>query len=259
MNFYFVEIHGNISHRNLQVFPKVHRHVFTSSPAIAPTPLPGTPTETPSRRPTNTRAPTKNPVTSAPTLSRGYQPAVCQAGPLQMNSDREVAFIDVCTVWESLKVEWDAKVDSFPNKDTDIKFLDMIGSFLRLVFHDAGEFDQNTSDLLGADGCLAIVADNAGLLEEDSPVFTIAEVWWQNFACTKMSRADFWTMVGNLLIRKVGAVLTNPIFDYGRSDQLECSAGDHRLPEAQGGMNVLNRVFVNQMGLTLDDAGNLTI
>jgi hypothetical protein len=67
-----------------------------------------------------------------------------------------------------------------------------LGASLRLAFHDAGEVDLATTDSFGSDGCLSTLErDSAGLLEEDSPVFTSIEPLWQT-VCDKISRADFW-------------------------------------------------------------------
>ena len=67
-----------------------------------------------------------------------------------------------------------------------------LGASLRLAFHDAGEVDLTKTDSFGPDGCLSNVdRDSAGLLEDDSPVFTSIEPLWQT-VCDKISRADFW-------------------------------------------------------------------
>ena len=52
--------------------------------------------------------------------------------------------------------------------------------------------DLTKTDSFGSDGCLSTLErDSAGLLEDDSPVFTSIEPLWQT-VCDKISRADFW-------------------------------------------------------------------
>ena len=46
-------------------------------------------------------------------------------------------------------------------------------------------------------------------------------------------------------------------YQYGRVDNTACQGGAGRLPGAQGGMGVINKVFVERMGLTLSDAVTL--
>ena len=210
------------------------------------------PSSKPSRSPT-TRRPTNEPTTAAPTISKGYQPAVCANGPLVMKPDREGQFNDVCTVWNILNARFNNEIE---NLETFAKFR-FIGVMIRNAFHDAGEFDQNSDDALGPDGCLSIDPDNFGLLEPDTPLFSIVEPWWQDFACTTMSRADFWILVANLVYRRTCMFpsLCNSIFDYGRPDNLNCEGGKGRLPSAMGGPEILQKTFVDQMGLTLVDAG----
>ena len=126
---------------------------------------------------------------------------------------------------------------------------------MRLAFHDAGEFDLNASDLFGPDGCLAQVADSAGLIEANSLVNTFVEPIWQS-VCDRISRADFWVLFGKLVLEKAATV--SPIFinyQFGRKDNVACNAGAGRLPNAQGDLGEFQRVFVNQMGLTLNNGG----
>ena len=65
-------------------------------------------------------------------------------------------------------------------------------------------------------------------------------------------------MIGKLVVEKAADDKINIPYQYGRKDNLECSAGRERLPNAQLGFegeNGIIQVFVNRMGLTLDDAG----
>ncbi len=129
----------------------------------------------------------------------------------------------------------------------------IFGAAVRLAFHDAGEFDQTSSDAFGPDGCLSSSDDHAGLVEATSLVQTVIEPIWQQW-CDKISRADFWA-----LFAKMAAEAADPTrqlkiaFQYGRKDNAVC-LDNHRMPTAQGGLTEISRVFVTQMGLTLTDA-----
>ena len=114
------------------------------------------------------------------------------------------------------------------------------------------------TDTSGPDGCLCTtVGDSAGLVEATSPVFTIIEPAWQS-VCDKISRADFWALFGKLAIESADPTHTISInYQYGRKDQSTCSVGCGRLPSAQGGMPVIQQVFVKQMGLAITDAVTL--
>ena len=108
---------------------------------------------------------------------------------------------------------------------------------------------------MGPDGCLSNSGANAGLVESDSPVLTIMEPIWQRY-CDKISRADFWTLFAKLVVEytaKPSVVTIN--YQYGRKDSTNCNAGSGRLPDAQGGLNTIRKVFVTHMGLTMSDAG----
>jgi hypothetical protein len=130
------------------------------------------------------------------------------------------------------------------------------GSSLRLAFHDAGEVDVRTGDLMGPDGCLSSSDDNAGLVEDTSDVLTMLEPLWQKY-CDKISRADFWALMGKLVVEQA-AVADTPIdipYQYGRTDNANCETGYGRLPSAQGGLTGVEQIFVTQMGLTLAEGG----
>ena len=97
--------------------------------------------------------------------------------------------------------------------------------------------------------------ESKGLLEAESLVNSLLDPIWQEY-CDSISRADFWVLIGKLVVEK--AALINIPYQYGRKDNLECSAGKGRLPSAQQGFegdNGIIQVFVKRMGLTLDDAG----
>jgi hypothetical protein len=130
----------------------------------------------------------------------------------------------------------------------------LYGAVVRLAFHDAGEYDQNWFDELGPDGCLSNYTDNAGLIERDGIVNTVVESMWQD-VCDKISRADFWVMLAKIVIEESEPTHSISIpFQYGRIDAVSCDFGAGALPGAQRGIDEFQRVFVNQMGLTLHDA-----
>ena len=57
-----------------------------------------------------------------------------------------------------------------------------VGDILRLVFHDAFEYDRNSDDKLGSDGCLSPTEMNLSLLtlkksKTPPPIFIIESMW----------------------------------------------------------------------------------
>ena len=131
---------------------------------------------------------------------------------------------------------------------------DLFGAAIRLAFHDAGEVDIRAPDHFGPDGCLSGDANNNGLVEFDSLVTTVMEPIWQT-VCDNISRADFWVLFGKLVLEFAASVPININYQYGRVDTVSCNGGRGRLPTAQGDLDEITRVFVTQMGLTMNDAG----
>ena len=132
---------------------------------------------------------------------------------------------------------------------------DLFGSAVRLVFHDAGEIDiREPTDLYGPDGCLASHGGSEGLVEDDSITVTTIEAIWQTM-CENISRADFWALFGTIAAERATDNTIDIVFQYGRTDNTVCEGGAGRLPSGQGGMEEIERVFVDQMGLTIHDAG----
>lgn len=131
----------------------------------------------------------------------------------------------------------------------------IFGTVIRLSFHDAGEIDiTNQNDFLGPDGCLASDGSSNGLTESSSIAMRYLEPIYQ-VVCDRISRADFWALLGLLTLEKT---ITPPIptpFYFGRRDNTQCDSGGGRLPRADGGMDEIERVFVRQMGLTIEEAG----
>jgi catalase (peroxidase I) len=150
----------------------------------------------------------------------------------------------------------------------------------RLSWHDAAEFDKRTYDMMGGDGCLDFgdTDSNAGLIEYYSLVNTYVEPMWQ-LVCDKISRGDFWNMIGNMVMELAEPTKQMKIpFYFGRKDSKLCRDGtgvllgstastslynsvtfSKRLPTEQFGFPEILRVFVDQMGLTLADAGEVTV
>jgi len=147
---------------------------------------------------------------------------------------------------------WDFKATQDPFAQSNL-----FGKAVRLGFHDAGEIDLNSNDTLGPDGCLSNTMDNAGLIEDDSLVNTYIEPLWQS-VCNRISRADFWALFATTVVE-----ISEPTdsisleYYYGRTDNAHCEVPWLRLPMAQSVLDELQRVFVNQMGLTLADAVTL--
>lgn len=133
---------------------------------------------------------------------------------------------------------------------------DLYAQAVRLAFHDAGEIDsRNCSDIFGPDGCLSSQG-SAGLIEKEAFTNVFIEPIWQSI-CDRISRADFWTLFGTVAVERAARFAISLTFQYGRHDKTECEGGAGRLPSSQGGLEELERIFVNQMGLTMDDAGKL--
>jgi len=141
--------------------------------------------------------------------------------------------------------------------DDQFELCDALAQSLRLTFHDAGEADITSVDTLGPDGCISDCSDSNGLLESTSYVTTLLEPIWQDY-CDKISRADFWALIGKLVVEfSDHSQFIKIPYQYGRIDNHDCAAGAGRLPNAQLGLNEFSRVFVKQMGLTLEDGGQL--
>lgn len=133
---------------------------------------------------------------------------------------------------------------------------DLYAQAVRLAFHDAGEIETRTcSDSFGPDGCLSSQG-SAGLIEREAFTNVFIEPIWQSM-CDRISRADFWALFGTVAVERAARFAVSLTFQYGRSDKTECEGGAGRLPSAQGGLEELKRIFVDQMGLTMNDAGML--
>lgn len=157
----------------------------------------------------------------------------------------------ICAAYHGIKNDFYSQLPTDPFVLSDI-----YGQSIRLAFHDAAEADvTNINDLMGPDGCISHSEDNNGLIQPTSYVTTFFEPIWQMY-CESISRGDFWSLIGILSVQKADPSHSISIpFQYGRVDSKNCSTGAGRLPSAQLGSTGLTQTFVNQLGLTLDDAG----
>ena len=154
----------------------------------------------------------------------------------------------------------------------------ILGNAARLAFHDAGEVDIRTTDKFGSDGCLSDSEPNSGLKEVNTIAMTIIEPLWQKY-CDKISRADFWVLFAKIALEsglpggrfdKFVALFVPPViepgqnpnpflnlpFQYGRIDAVgNCDGGKNRLPGHQAGLSEFQRVYVDDMGMTVRDGG----
>jgi hypothetical protein len=194
--------------------------------------------------------PTSAPPTTKPTSSPTYAPVIfpsCKKGALPAIYDKA----SVCIAYKSVLRDFKAISIADP-----IQLSSFYGAIVRIVWHDAGEADVNSDDLAGPDGCLAYQMNNAGLYEADSPIMVYLEPMFQKI-CNRISRADFWVMVGKLALEKMTANGLFIRYQFGRTDRTSCMDGGGRLPSPQGNLQTLQDVFVDRLGLTMTDAGTL--
>lgn len=138
---------------------------------------------------------------------------------------------------------------------------DTVGAVVRLAFHDAAGFDQASfaADGFGMDACVDFDnGDNNGL---QAIVAQLDALWATNF-CTLISKADFYVLAAYVAVEVTApASYTSPPFRYGRRTNDVCNdtavSGRSRLPAANGGVEEIDRVFVDAMGLTRTDAVTL--
>ena len=191
--------------------------------------------------------PTSTPTSPSQSIGNG---AFCRKtnGALLVTDSNKVCFASKSIVRDFFNLN--------PANNENLKSL-ILGKVVRLAFHDAGEYDQNSVDNFGSDGCLSTDPQNVGLVEDTSIVNTLFEPIWQEY-CDHISRADFWALIAAVAIEAAepnGAIRITKL--WGRTDNKECTASD-RLPSGKRGLTELERVIVSQMGLTLTDAGGCT-
>lgn len=157
----------------------------------------------------------------------------------------------ICSAHKSIHSAMDYLLDT-----GSLQRSDLYAQAVRLAFHDAGEVDIRTTrceDDFGSDGCLSSQG-SAGLIEKEAFSNVFIEPIWQSI-CDRISRADFWALFGTIAVERAARHAISLTFQYGRRDKLHCEGGAGRLPSAQGGLEELQRIFVEQMGLTMNDAG----
>ena len=170
--------------------------------------------------------------------------------PMCAKGKTVVSEANIRSVYRDVKAAFHALIERSPAFAQS----NIYGAALRLAFHDAGEIDITKGDKFGPDGCLSNSGDNAGLIEEGTVPVTVIEPLWQEY-CDKISRADFWALLGKLAAERADPTHTLIIpFQYGRKDAASCDDGVGRLPKPQPGLSEYDRVFVKQMGLSIADA-----
>jgi catalase (peroxidase I) len=96
------------------------------------------------------------------------------------------------------------------------------------------------------------------MVEATTFVVSFLEPLWQRM-CDKISRADFWPMMGKIAAEAADPTRTlNMPMRFGRKDSTNCDAGINRLPDHQIGITEYQRVFADQMGLTVAEGIVLT-
>eukprot|EP01038_Epipyxis_sp_PR26KG_P004948 gene4948-6921_t len=216
----------------------------TAVPTIVPTAYPSQdPTSSPTSTPTSysTFVPTAAP-TSNFCVSTGGAPLVPTKG-------------GICAAYKSVKTQF---LSYLATHNSTAQTSDFFGKAARLAFHDSAEvLVTDPNDIYGPDGCLSVSGDNAGLIEATSIIQTVFDPIWQS-VCGQISRADFWVLMAKLAIEtsEITGFLKIP-YQYGRRDNAQCNGGAGRLPNPQPGVDEINRVFVNQMGLEYRDATTL--
>eukprot|EP01038_Epipyxis_sp_PR26KG_P006764 gene6765-9266_t len=227
--------------------PSTRSPTMKPTKSVQPTPVPtSAPTNIPSPSPTNTGVPT--------TITLTYP--ICS---ITNSYDLIPTKASICSAYSGMVTQFNI----LSNSIVDIKIrAHLFGASVRIVWHDAGEYDMNQQDLSGPDGCLSNRVHNAGLWENDSPIIQYVEPIYQMF-CDKISRADFWVLWGKIVLEYADQTKYLQInklisFQYGRSDRSgDCMDGYGRLPSAQGNLTTIKQVFINRLGLTLKDAVTL--
>ena len=115
------------------------------------------------------------------------------------------------------------------------------------------DFDQNSANQLGSDGCLDFNHPaNAGLPDIWCEGCALTELYNRSFS--SMSRADFWVAAANAVIRhtSIRSALELP-FRWGRVDSDNCPQSSERLPEPTG-CTAIEETFLDRMGVSWTDA-----
>jgi catalase (peroxidase I) len=89
--------------------------------------------------------------------------------------------------------------------------------------------------------------DNAGLDE----VVAEIDLLWRPF-CSFLSKADFWVLAAKVAVEVTATAPITIPFRFGRTTAATCVDGV--LPGAQAGISEIQRVMVDQMGLTMRES-----
>jgi hypothetical protein len=129
---------------------------------------------------------------------------------------------------------------------------DVLAGAIQLAFHDAGTWDASKNNKGGMDGCACDLKEaNKGL----DYIKALLEPVYSKYS-SKLSRADFWAIVGNAAVKASVPAADAPLavgFKYGRSD-VDCSsctlAVADRLPNENFSADHVKEVFVDRMGFS---------
>lgn len=131
-----------------------------------------------------------------------------------------------------------------------------LGGLLRLVGHDAMDFDGSMSPSMGADGCYdPNHPNNAGLDNIWSEGTALKQVYDENYSDI-LSVADFWVACANAAIRQSSidqALDMKNSFRWGRRDLDSCSGQGDRLPSTRSCLQI-ETVFLERMSMTWENA-----
>jgi hypothetical protein len=127
---------------------------------------------------------------------------------------------------------------------------DVTAGMVQLAFHDAGTYDKVTNSG-GPDGCVNLdLAENKGLKEFIVPLLAPVYTTYKSV----ISYADFIVLAANVAINAASSYVVTMPFNWGRTDGTDCDVVDvHRLPEGVQSISHVKAVFVERMGLTLQD------
>jgi len=132
------------------------------------------------------------------------------------------------------------------------------GGIVRLAAHDFMDYDRNSANPGGSDGCLDFSdPENAGLSDiwcDDPdglacPLKSLYDSAYSSF----MSKADFWVASANAVIKITSVDELELPFRWGRIDSDTCAESSERLPAASGCTEV-EETFIDRMGLSWTDA-----
>lgn len=150
----------------------------------------------------------------------------------------------------------DADVLRIQNSITDLRARGgFLGGILRMVAHDAMDYNPSMSNPMGPDGCYDPThPNNAGLEQVWSDQSALRILYVRKYQ--HISRADFWIACANAVIRQtsIGQKLDmKNSFRWGRRDSDSCFGQADRLPTPSG-CTQTEEVFLNRMRMTWADA-----